>query len=94
MERHDTALRTSITHHSLGSILHDEKWSTIFYPKLEDTDDMGMRETSHQARLAAKFFTLLICEPSVQHFDGRLGVEVQMFTQVDIGKATLSDQIE
>ena len=55
---------------------------------------MGMRETSHRARLAAKFFTLLICEPSVQHFDGSLGVEVQMFTQVDVGKATLSDQME
>jgi hypothetical protein len=79
---------------AIGGILHDEKGDTLFYPKLEDTDNMGMREPSHDAGLGAQFFTLLTCEPSMEYFDSCLGTEVEMFAQIDVGKVTSPNKME
>src|SRR5207244_2479857 len=57
--------RMALPQGTVGCILHDEKGDAIFYPKLEDTDDMGMCESSHCARLGAEFFTLRTCKPGM-----------------------------
>src|SRR5437660_8575763 len=78
--------------HAIGSILHHQKRDTIFYIKVEDAHDMGMRETSQHACLSAELLATLTGEVGMQHFDGCLCVEVQVFSQIDLSKAPSPDE--
>ena len=44
---------------------------------------MGMYETRHRACLAKQLLAALDGELGMQHFDGRLRAQMQVFSQVD-----------
>src|SRR5438132_5931701 len=72
---------------AIGSIHHHQKRDTIFYIKVEDAHDMGMREMSQHACLSAELLATLTGEVGMQHFNSCPRVEVQMFSQIDLSKA-------
>src|SRR5207253_478794 len=85
---HPCTFRVVLAQCAIGGILHDQKGNTIFYTKIEDTHDMGMKKASQHECLTAKLLTALTCEVRMQHFDGCLRIEVQVFSQVNFSKAT------
>src|SRR5205823_13899976 len=50
--------------------------------------------TSNRARLPAEWLDVVARQVGMQHFDGRLRVEVQVLSQVDVGKTALSQQAQ
>src|SRR5947209_2972850 len=88
---HPCASRVALAQGAIGCILHDQEGDTIFYVKIVDADNMGMDETSKRACLCVELFFLFTRELGMQDFDGCLGVEVQVFSQVDFSKATSPD---
>src|SRR5260221_1736411 len=77
---------------AIGGILHDEKGDAIFYVKIKATHDMGMHETSEHACLGTESLSVFTREVGMQYFDSCLCVEVQVFSQVDLGNATSPDE--
>src|SRR5579884_3780132 len=77
---------------AIGSILHHQKRNTIFHIKVEDAHNMGMREMGQHACLSAELLATLTGEVGMQHFDGCLSVEVQVFSQIDLSKARSPDE--
>ncbi len=47
-----------------------------------------MFQAKGSAGLVDKFLEVFVGEPRLQHLDGRQGIVVEMFAQVDIAKAT------
>jgi len=53
-----------------------------------------VQEAGHSARLRMESLAVFIPEVGEQDFDGGLGAQVQMLTQVDLGKVAPSDWAE
>ena len=83
-----------LSQRTVGGIVHDKKGQVLLHVKIEDAHDMGMHETSNRARLRAEWFDVVARQVGMQHFDGRLRVEVQVLSQVDVGKTALSQQAQ
>src|SRR5438876_5714644 len=91
---HPSALWVALAQRAMRGILHDQKRDALFYAKIEDAHDVGMHEARNHARLRAESLFVLTVEVGMQHFDGSLRVEMQVFPQVDFGKATPADQMQ
>src|SRR2546421_5335008 len=83
-----------LSQRTIGGIVHDKKGQVLLHVKIEDAHDMGMHETSNRARLRAEWFDVVARQVGMQHFDGHLRVEVQVLSQVDVGKTALSQQAQ
>src|SRR2546421_12599275 len=83
-----------LSQRTIGGIIHDKEGQVLLYIKIEDAHDMGMHEARNHARLRAEWLDVLAGQVGMQHFDGRLRVEVQMLSQVDVGKTALSQQAQ
>src|SRR2546421_999790 len=88
------ARRMVLAQRAPGGIVHNEKRQVLLHVKIEDAHDMGMHEASNGACLRAKKLDVLTDQVGMQHFDGRLSVEVEMLSQVDVSKATLPKQTQ
>src|SRR2546421_6744299 len=83
-----------LSQRTIGGIVHDKKGQVLLHVKIEDAHDMGMHETSNRARLRAEWFDVVARQVGMQHFDGHLRIEVQVLSQVDVGKTALSQQAQ
>src|SRR5436305_1870675 len=83
-----------LSQRTVGGIVHDKKGQVLLQVKIEDAHNMGMDETSNRARLRAKWLDVVARQVGMQHFDGRLRVEVQVLSQVDVGKTALPQQAQ
>src|SRR5215467_29618 len=75
-------------------VVHYQKGAFPVPAKVDDAHDMGMRQASDGTRLAKKPLHIPGCQLRVQHFDGDPGLQVDMLTQVDLGKAALTKQAQ
>src|SRR5438132_12945114 len=74
-------------------VIHHEKGSFSIPAKVDDAHDMRMRQASDGARLGEKTLHVLGCQLGGQHLDGDPRLQVDMFTQVDLGEAALIKQL-
>src|SRR5690348_7660846 len=75
-------------------ILHHEKGETVLDPKIENAHNMRVYETSHGTSLGEEVFTALARQVGMQHLNGGLCAQVQVFAQIDAGLASAPDQTE
>ena len=75
---------------TIGCIIHDQKRVPILHTKFEDAHDIRMDQVGDRACLRAKVLHFIGCQAHTRHFDGSLSTEVDMFAQVDFGKAAFS----
>ena len=72
---------------ALRRILHHQKRQPILHIEIKHAHDMGMIEPGDKLRLALKGFRLFRSQRRAQHFDRRQRAQVNMLTQIDLGKA-------
>src|SRR5437588_13082821 len=77
---------------AMRGIIHDQKRSPAFDTKLEDTYNMGMDQVGNRTGLGTELVHIIAGQLSMEYFDGRLGPEVNMFSQIDLCEATFSQQ--
>src|SRR5258707_4821161 len=73
-------------------IIHHQERGSSFNPKIENTNDMRMSKTNQCSRFRTKSMNILTSQLTVQDFDGSLGLQVNMLTQVDLCKTTPAKQ--
>ena len=77
---------------TIGCIIHDQKRVPILHTKFEDAHDIRVDQVGDRACLLAEILHIIACQAHTHHFDGSQGTEVNMFSQVDLGKAAFSEQ--
>ena len=75
---------------SIGRVFHDQKRDSTIDTEVQHSHNIGMDEMRDSASLAAKVVDAVIDQVSSQQLDGGLSVEMNMLTEIDIGKPTLA----
>src|SRR5947209_17530272 len=65
------------------SILHDQKRRALLHAKVQDAHDRGMAQGSQGTSLTQKAFHLTLVPWAMEQFDGGLGAQLHMLSQVD-----------
>ena len=60
-------------------VVHDKKGSSVLYIKVQYSYNMRVYQVSDSQGLAAKLLYILRLQLGMQHFDSRLGLEIDMF---------------
>src|SRR2546425_5100069 len=74
----------------MRSVLHDEKGHAALHTKFKNLYDVIMLQMSDRACLGEKALPFLMCQTRLEHFDSGLGLEIHVFTQIDLGEAAPS----
>src|SRR5207253_1977919 len=75
---------------TIGGIIHHEKGEVVVYTKVQHPHNMRMHQAGNNACFFEEALLVIARQSYLQHFDGGLGVEIDMFAQVDFGKASAS----
>jgi hypothetical protein len=86
--------RMALTQGALGSILHDQVRNPFILAKIEDTDNMRMNEMGQNARFLLKSVLHIGIQARIEDFDGGQAFQMNMLAQIDIGEASLSQQLQ
>lgn len=87
--------RVSLPQGAIGRIFHHQEGCAVGgHIKVEDGHNMRMDEIGDGLGFPLKALYLIACQFGLQHFNGCPGLETQMLTEVDFGKATLPWQLE
>src|SRR5215467_14369654 len=78
----------------MRGILHHKKGRTLLNTELKHLNNMLMLQMSNRTGLVEKAFLFLRCQSRFEHFDSSLGLEIHMFTQVDLSEPTPSYQAD
>jgi hypothetical protein len=79
---------------TIRGIIYDEVGSAILHVKFEYAHDIGVDETGNSSSLGTKVFHIIFIEARMQNFNGGSGIEVDMLTEVNLGKAALPKQAD
>ncbi len=86
------AFGIALAQRAVGGILHHQKRGAALHAKIEDAQDMRMLQPGDSLRLAEKVIQIAFAQAGMQHFDGCLRLQVEVFAQIDLGKAALAQQ--
>ena len=89
-KRQARAFGVQLAQGPIGCIVHHQKRRGAFHTKVQHTYDMRMDQVSNGAGFATKLLDLPASQLSMQHFDGCLGLQIDMLTQVHLGEASLA----
>ncbi len=79
----------------VGGIIHDQEGGIIHYVEVEDAHDMGVFEMGDGAGLLLETLHFVGgCESGVEDFDGGMGAETDMLTEVDFGETASSQEAD
>src|SRR5438034_612350 len=67
---------------------HHQVRGLVLDAEVEDTDDMRMHQVAHMTSFCEKVLGGMGIYLGVQDLDGNLALEIDVLTQVDIGKGT------
>src|SRR6266699_2770315 len=83
--------RVALAQGAIGGIVHDEKRNAVLHAKVEDADDVGVDEAGDGAGFIAELLHTAADQAHLKHFDGCLGIQVNMLAEVDVGEPALPD---
>src|SRR6266568_2712972 len=86
----DSAFGMTIAQGAIGSVVHHQEGGFALYAKFQHTDNMGMDQAHQVACFHTELVHVVAGQLAMQHFDGGLGAEVNMFSKVDFSEATFS----
>src|SRR5690349_19144634 len=73
------------------SIAHHQKRCAILHIKFHNLHNVGVQQVSYRTCFGAKLLDFVeIDESCMQDFNGRLNAQMEVFPQIDFGKATTS----
>jgi hypothetical protein len=71
-------------------MIHHEEGDFALDAEFEDAHDIGMRQVSDGPGLGTELVDVLAHELRMEHFNSGLGAEMNMLTEVDISKTSLT----
>src|SRR6202035_5643778 len=87
-KREPRALGVQSAQTTTRSKIHYQKWGSSLYPKLEDAYNMRVFQVSNTPGFQAELFDAIIDQLSMEYFDRCLGIQVDVFTQVNFSRTT------
>src|SRR6266852_923704 len=75
---------------AVWSVVHDHKGDVVLYTKFQDADNVGVYKAGDSLRFDEELLHILANQAYGKHFDSSFGLQVNMFAEVDIGEAALS----
>src|SRR5215467_7003727 len=94
LERQPHSLWMELAQGATRSILHDQKRRARLHPKVQDAHDMRMAQGGQGTSLAQKVFHLTLVPRAMEQFDGGLGAQMHMLSQVDRPPMPLSQHLD
>src|SRR5947209_3866950 len=85
-------LSMTVEQSPMRGILEHQKRRAVLHSKIQHAHNVRMRETCQGLGFLQKAGLVLFAEPGVKDFEGRTAFEVDMLTQVDLGKASLTKE--
>src|SRR2546428_14091319 len=75
----------------MRSILHHKEGNIVHHVVFQDAHDRGMSKMSDGTCFLKKAVFIFVGQTHLEHFVGSLSVEIDMFAEVDISEAALSE---
>ena len=92
-EGHYRPRRTQPAQVAIGCIVHHQKRRFLFQTEVEHTNDMRMHQVADVTRLGEKVCQRGRVQPRAQDFDGDRGIQIEVLTEIHIGKSTFAQKL-
>ncbi len=78
----------------MGRVVHDQVGCVVLQVKVEDANDVWMHQVAQKPGRGEAILTAECTGPGMQDFDSHAGIEIDMLSQVDIGKDSRAEPVQ